>query len=120
MGDILRQIPGKVLALCGTFLAATVLGCLTFLAATGSDATNLIQIVNTVLNFATLGVAGSAVAVGASAAASSKTAAIQTNGALDGRIRSAVVTALEAQRTVDRSTGVTTTTIPLEGGESHG
>jgi hypothetical protein len=74
MGSIISNIPGKVVAMCGTILAISVLGCLTFLAATGADATNVIQVVNTVLNFVTLGAAGAAVSVGASAAASSQKA----------------------------------------------
>lgn len=119
MGEIIRQIPGKVVALCGTLLAVTVLGCLTFLAATGADATNVIQVVNTAINFVTLGAAGSAVAVGASAAASSRTAVQQTNGALDARIQAGVAQALAAQRAHDTESGVTVTTT-TEGSEDNG
>jgi hypothetical protein len=116
MGQILSQIPGKVLALCGTFLAITTLACITFLAATHADSSSLIQVVNTILNFVTLGVAGSAVAVGSTAAANSQKTVEQTNGALDKRIREGVSQALLVHQANQAYLKPTDTTPPIGGG----
>ncbi len=93
-----------VIIVCGTILALAVLASYVFLANSGKDAAEISRFVNTLLNFAML-VIGSIAAVTGSAAAkasqeardSAQQTVSQTNGALDARIETAIVNALERQ-----------------------
>ncbi len=82
-----KNASASVLAVCGTVIALAVIGAFVFLLYGGKDTTNLTQLINTILNFISIG-GIAALGVGMSSAAKSasdakelaETAVKQTNG----------------------------------------
>lgn len=90
------RVPGTVLAICATVTFAIIVGAFVFLSATGSDATEFRQFINTVMNAAGVILAGTGAVAAGVAAKSAGTAVKQTNGQLDDRIITAIQAALES------------------------
>ncbi len=86
-----------------TVVAVTMIVCLTILSLQKADATEISRLLNTTLNFVAPIIGGGGLLVGiqarnqaAQAAEAARVTALQTNGALDLRIQSAVARALTA------------------------
>ena len=88
------RVPATVLAICGTVVFLTIIAAFVFLSVTGSDATEFRAFINTVMNAAAVVLAGTGAVAAGVAAKSAGTAVKQTNGALDGRIETAIAQAL--------------------------
>lgn len=103
--NIMKNSPNGVIIICGTILAVSVLAAYVYLANAGKDAAEISRFVNTLLNFAML-LIGSVGAVAAGSAArtsqeakdAAEQAVSQTNGQLDARIETAILSALGRQQ----------------------
>jgi hypothetical protein len=84
---------------CLTVAFVAVVGAFAWLSAIGADGTEFRSFLNTVVNLATLAVAGGGVVFAGQAAK-------QTNGDLDQRIKDGVTAALDRQRLEDTGTAV--------------
>lgn len=88
--DMMRNSPGWVIAICLTIVFVTITTAFVFLAVTNADSTQFQQFLQTAMNFSTMILAGTGVAVAGAAAKSAHNADKQTNGVLEPRIKNAV------------------------------
>lgn len=107
--DIVKNAPNPILWVCGTVVLVTVIAAFVVFGVTNSDATEFRAFLNILLNVVSVVFAGGAMVTAGAAAKSSATAAEQTNGALDSRIR-------EAVKAANQDYGVTS----VEGGNASG
>ncbi len=89
-GSVLGKAPAPVYVICATVFGITIIVAIAFLVNGGKDASTITGLVNTIFNFLGIIFAGTCTLFAGAAAKQAQSAAQNTNGALDERIRTAV------------------------------
>lgn len=98
--SIVRRAPSAVVVVCLTVVVLAVIATVGALSYAGRDASGIMSLVNTGLNFAGVLLGGSALVLSGTAARSAVKAEDALNGQLDARIEQAVGRALRARKNV--------------------
>lgn len=96
--QLMKHVPGWVLAVFGVCLTIAflgILGSLVYLSGQNVDTGSVMTLVNTALNFVVLLIAGTGTAAAAAAAKSAANAERQTNGEMTPRVVEAVHIAMD-------------------------